>query len=177
MARNICLTFIGVLLFFISSAQDKYMTKSGRIDLSADDDHIKASTRSANVLLDKKTGEVNFVVLIKGFEFSQAGMQEKFNKQVMESETFPSSSFKGTISNNSTIDYAKEGSHTGKVKGILTMHGISKPIEADYSMKIDKVSLTVSSTIIVKMSDYNIQKPVDQESVTIRINCVLEQVK
>ena len=58
----------------------------GKIELNADDDHIKASTRTANVLLDKKTGEVNFVVLIKGFEFSQAGMQEKFNKQLMESE-------------------------------------------------------------------------------------------
>ena len=50
------------------------MTKSGKVEFNADEGHIKAATRSANVLLDKKTGELRFVVLIKGFEFTQAGM-------------------------------------------------------------------------------------------------------
>lgn len=153
------------------------MTKSGKIELNADDGHIKASTRTANVLLDKKSGEVNFVVLIKGFEFSQAGMQEKFNKNVMESETFPSSQFKGTIVNNTAIDYAKDGSYAGKVKGVLTMHGISQQIETDYSLKVNKGTITVTSTIMVKMSDYKINKPVDEDAVTIKINCVLEEMK
>jgi polyisoprenoid-binding protein YceI len=177
MIRNTCLTLIGLFVFIVSSGQDKVMTKSGKIELNADDDHIKASTRSANVLLDKKTGEVNFVVLIKGFEFSQAGMQEKFNKQVMESETYPSSQFKGSLDNNSAINYSKEGTHTGKVKGVLTMHGVSRAIETDYSMKVDKTAVTVSTTITVKMSDYNIKSPIDDDKVTIKISCVLEEMK
>lgn len=177
MIRSICITLIGLLVFIFVPAQDKYMTKSGRIELNADDDHIKASTRTANVLLDKKTGEVNFVVLIKGFEFSQAGMQEKFNKEVMESETYPSSQFKGALSNHSAIDYSKEGTHTGKVKGVLTMHGVSRNIETDYSMKVDKTALTVSTTITVKMSDYNIRSPIDDDKVTIKVNCVLEEMR
>jgi polyisoprenoid-binding protein YceI len=177
MIRKICFTLGGLFLFSLAFGQDKYMTKSGKIELNADDGHIKASTRSVNVLLDKKTGEVNFVVLIKGFEFSQAGMQEKFNKQLMESETFPSSSFKGTVSNNASIDYSKVGNYTGKVKGNLIMHGVSKPIEADYSMKVDKAGVTVSSTITIKMSDYNIQKPIDEDIITIKINCLLEEMK
>lgn len=168
---------VALLFSFVAFGQDKYMTKSGKIELNADDGHIKASTRSANVLLDKKSGEVNFVVLIKGFEFSQAGMQEKFNKLVMESETYPSSQFKGTLSNNNAIDYSKPGSYNGKVKGVLIMHGVSRPIETDYSMKVDKTGVTVSSTINVKMSDYNIKKPVDEDAVTIKINCVLEEMK
>ena len=69
MIRNACFTFMGLFFFFVAIGQDKYMTKSGTIELNADDDNIKAITRSANVLLDKKTCEVNFVVLIKGFEF------------------------------------------------------------------------------------------------------------
>lgn len=177
MIKNICITLSGLLFFIVASAQDRYMTKSGKIELIADDDHIKASTRTANVLLDKKTGEVNFVVLIKGFEFSQAGMQEKFNKDVMESETYPSSQFKGALSNNSAIDYSKEGTHTGKVKGVLTMHGVSRSIETDYSMKVDKTAVTVSTTITVKMNDYNIKSPIDEDKVIIKINCVLEEMK
>ena len=177
MIRNLCFTLTGLFFCFAAFSQEKYMTRSGRIDLNADGDHIKASTRSANVLLDKKNGEVNFVVLIKGFEFSQAGMQEKFNKQVMESETFPSSQFKGTIVNYSAIDYSKEGSYTGKVKGELTMHGVSRPIETDYSLKVDKAGVAVSSTITVRMSDYKIKSPIDEDTVTIKISCVLEEMK
>lgn len=177
MIKNSCFILFTLFFSFVAVGQDKYMTKSGKIELNADDDNIKASTRSANVLLDKKTGEVNFVVLIKGFEFSQAGMQEKFNKQVMESETHPSSRFRGTLVNNNAIDYSKEGKYSGKVKGVLTMHGVSQPVETDYSMKVDKGTITVSSTITVKMSDYKINKPVDEDMVTIKINCVLEEIK
>jgi len=177
MRKNACFTLIGLFFFFLASGQDKYMTKSGKIELNADDGLIKAINRSANVLLDKKTGEVNFVVLIKGFEFSQAGMQEKFNKMVMESETFPSSQFKGALDNYNAIDYSKHGSYSGKVKGILTMHGVSRPIETDYSMKVEKGGVNVSSTITVGMSDYNIKKPIDEDKVTIKINCVLEEMK
>ena len=177
MIKNSCFTVVALFLSFLAFGQDKYMTKSGKIELNADDDHIKASTRSANVLLDKKTGEVNFVVLIKGFEFLQAGMQEKFNKLVMDSETYPSSQFKGTLDNYNAIDYSKQGNYTGKVKGVLTMHGVSRQIETDYSMKVDKAGIVVSSTIMVKMSDYNINKPVDEDTVTIKINCVLEEMK
>src|SRR5215204_2995996 len=111
MLKNAYFILVALLFSVVAFGQDKYMTKSGKIEFNADDGHIKASTRSANVLLDKKTGEINFVVLIKGFEFSQAGMQEKFNKLVMESETYPSSQFKGTISNNNAIDYSKDGSY------------------------------------------------------------------
>ena len=177
MIKNSCVILVALFFSFVAFGQDKYMTKSGKIELNADDDNIKASTRSANVLLDKKTGEVNFVVLVKGFEFSQAGMQEKFNKLVMESETYPSSQFKGILVNYNAIDYSKEGSYNGKVKGVLTMHGVSRSIETDYSMKVDKTGIVVSSTITVKMSDYNIKKPVDDDTVTIKINCVLEEMK
>ena len=177
MIKNLCFSLLVSFFSVIAFGQDKYMTKAGKIELNADDDHIKASTRTANVLLDKKTGEVNFVVLIKGFEFSQAGMQEKFNSMVMESGTYPSSQFKGTITNNAAIDYSKDGTYTGKVKGVLTMHGVSQAIETDYSLKVDKGNITVSSTITVKMSDYKIQKPIDTDKVTIKINCVLEEMK
>ena len=177
MIKNLCLTFAGLFFFIAVFGQDKYMTKSGKIELDAEDGHIKATTRTANVLLDTKTGEVNFAVLIKGFEFSQAGMQEKFNKNVMESETFPSSQFKGALVNYSTIDYSKPGSYTGKVKGTLTMHGVTRPIETDYSMKVEKAGITVSSTITVKMSDYSIKSPIGTDAVTIIINSVLEEMK
>lgn len=95
----------------------------------------------------------------------------------MESETYPSSQFKGALVNYSAIDYSRPGSFTGKVKGVLTMHGVSRPIETDYSMKVDQAGVNVSVTITVKMSDYKIKSPIEEDTVTIKINCVLEEMK
>lgn len=95
----------------------------------------------------------------------------------MESDTYPTSQFKGALDNYNAIDYSKQGSLTGKVKGVLTMHGVSRPIETDYSMKVDKTVVNVSATITVRMSDYNIKSPVGEDTVTIKINCVLEEIK
>ena len=54
MIKNPCFTLVALIISFVAFGQDKYMTKMGKIELNADDDHIKASTRTANVLLDKK---------------------------------------------------------------------------------------------------------------------------
>jgi polyisoprenoid-binding protein YceI len=174
---NVLFIFFVLIAASQANAQDKLISKSGRIDFNADGGHIKAITRSANVLLDKKTGEINFLVLIKGFEFAQAGMQEKFNEQVLESETYPSSSFKGTLVNIHMIDFSKPGKFTGIVKGILSMHGVQQSIETDYSLKVDKAGVTVSCKFNLNMSDYKIKSPVDGDEVVINIQCVLEEVK
>jgi hypothetical protein len=44
-------------------------------------------------------------------------------------------------------------------------------------MKVDKTGVNVSSVIKVKMSDYNIKRPVEDDAVIIKINCVLEEMK
>ena len=78
---------------------------------------IKATNKSVAVVLDSKTGELQFSVLIKGFEFKKGLMQEHFNEKYAESHKFPLSEFKGQITNNSEIAYNKNGTYTSKVKG------------------------------------------------------------
>ena len=116
----IAATLLSTSLF----AQDKYFTKTGKISFfsKAIIENIEAHNRSVTCVLDTKTGNVQFSVPIKGFEFEKALMQEHFNENYLESDKYPRGEFKGQIVNNSEIDYTKDGVFQGKVKGKLTIH-------------------------------------------------------
>ncbi|HET9434751.1 MAG TPA: YceI family protein, partial [Chitinophagaceae bacterium] len=99
-------------------AQDKFFTKSGTIFFKCSKsplEKIEASNRSATCVLDTKTGSLQFVILMKGFEFERALMQEHFNENYVESSKFPKSEFKGQILNNNEINYAKDGEYKAEV--------------------------------------------------------------
>ena len=49
----------------------------------------KAVNRTVTCVLDAKTGNIQFAVLMKGFEFERALMQEHFNENYVESDKFP----------------------------------------------------------------------------------------
>jgi hypothetical protein len=59
-------------------AQDKYFTKTGKISFysKAIIENIEAHNRAVTCVLDTKTGNVQFSVPIKGFDFEKALMQE-----------------------------------------------------------------------------------------------------
>src|SRR3954471_14722308 len=94
-----------------SFAQDKFFTKTGKISFysKAPMEDIEATNNSVTAVLDAATGNFQFAVLIKGFEFRKALMQEHFNENYLESDKFPKAEFKGQVVNNSAISYTKEG--------------------------------------------------------------------
>src|ERR1700712_683372 len=103
-----------------------YLTKAGQITFfsttSAED--IKATNNEAVSTLDAKTGAYNFTVLVKGFIFPKALMQEHFNGEYyMNSTKFPKSDFKGTVDKISKVNFKKDGVYKVTVTGDLTMHG------------------------------------------------------
>lgn len=59
--------------------------------------------------MDASTGQLEFAVLIKGFQFDKALLEEHFNENYMESSKFPKSTFKGMIENPSAVDWSKHG--------------------------------------------------------------------
>src|SRR5688572_4978387 len=106
-AKNFVLTGIFILSGIIASAQDKFFTKNGRISFvsKGNIETIEANHKSVTCVLDTKTGNVQFSVLMRGFEFRKALMQEHFNENYLESDKFPRSEFRGQITNNSAVDY------------------------------------------------------------------------
>lgn len=162
-------------------AQDKYFTRNGKISFysKTDIENIEAHNRAATAVLDTKTGVVQFSVLMKGFEFPKALMQEHFNENYVESDKFPKSDFKGTITNNSAINYKKDGNYPATVKGVLTIHGQSKEIETAGTVSIKDGKIALSSGFTVRAEDYKIKIPAlvrdnISKTISVQVNCQLE---
>jgi hypothetical protein len=169
-----------LLLSFTVTAQGKYYTKSGKISFfsSTSMEDIAAINKSVITLLEPKTGDLQFVAFIKGFEFKKALMQEHFNTDYIESTKFPKAEFKGQITNNSDIKYTVNGTYTAKVKGKLTIHGVTKDIETTGSVTVKDGKLTLSSSFNLLVADYNITieklyRDNISKSIKVTVDCTL----
>ena len=111
--------------------QNRYFTKSGNIVFNAGTmlEDIEAATNTSSSVFDANTGQIEFAVLIKGFEFKRALMQEHFNENYLESDKYPKSIFKGRITNIEEVNFQKDGTYPVTVNGSLEIHGVTKQIE------------------------------------------------
>lgn len=173
--KNLCTLASLLFLTTIATAQDRYFTKTGKIDFysQAALEDIQAKNNTVTAVLDTKSGAVQFSVPMKGFEFEKKLMQEHFNENYVESDKYPKAEFKGAVSNNAAVNYAKEGSYNVTVKGKLTLHGVTKDVEAPGTVKVSGGKIDAASTFNIKLSDYNISIPAvvkDKISNAIKVN-------
>lgn len=150
-----------VLLATAADAQDRYFTKTGKIEFTskAPLEDIEAKNKTVTAVLDKKTGALQFSLQMKGFEFEKALMQEHFNENYVESSKYPKAEFKGNVVNNSAVNYSKDGTYNVNVKGKLTLHGVTKDVEAPGTIKVNGGKIDATSTFNIQLSDYNISIP------------------
>lgn len=152
------------LIFFISIStfsQTKYLTKTGVINFEASVpsvEEVKADNNSVTAILNSDNGEFAALVFVKGFRFKNALMEEHFNENYAESDTYPKATFKGKIKDFS-VDNLNSTS-TFKIDGTLTFHGKTKQING-VSLNITKNDDVISITgdFKVSVSDFDIKIP------------------
>ncbi len=173
-----------ILINVTYSSSQKYFTKNGQVSFYSDTplEKIEAFNKSSNCVLDLATGKLEFAVLIKGFQFEKALMQEHFNENYLESNKFPKATFKGQIDNYSKIDVTKNGKSTVKVSGDLTLHGVTKKLNTDAVVEIKAGKIDADATFNIMVADYNISIPSlvkDQiaKSVKVKVDATLEVLK
>jgi polyisoprenoid-binding protein YceI len=162
MYRKNLVTFAGLLLFAVATqAQDRYFTKTGRIEFvsKAPLEDIEAKNKTVTAVLDTKSGALQFSVQMKGFEFEKALMQQHFNENYVESDKYPKAEFRGALSNNSAVNYSKDGSYPVTVKGKFTLHNITKDVEVPGTIKVNGGKIEAVSTFNIRLSDYKISIP------------------
>jgi len=179
----ILIAFLG-LLTTQSFAQGKFYTKTGKISLfsATPMENISAVNKSVVCLLDSKTGDLQFAVLMKGFEFKKAKMEEDFNSDYVESSKFPKSEFKGQITNNSSINYSVNGTYKAEVTGKLSMHGKTKDITASGTVAVKDGKVILNSVFNIQLVDFDVRVPkmyIDNiaKSIKITTDCTLEPLK
>lgn len=147
-------------LFQISEAQ-KLITKTGHVWFYSKTplEEIEAHNRQVVSILDESTGEMQFMLLIKSFEFKRALMQEHFNENYLESEKYPKASFKGKITNLDKINFKKDGIYNTEVSGDMTIHNVTKPLSAKGTLEVKGGTVTASSKFLIVPHDWDIEIP------------------
>ena len=115
---------IGLIICLGLNAQGKYLTKTGIVNFEASVpafEEIKASNKTTTAIINTDNGEFAALVLVKGFRFKNALMEEHFNENYAESDDYPKATFKGVINNFSMRDLDKTANL--KFNGSITFHG------------------------------------------------------
>jgi len=175
-----------LLLSTLTDAQDRWFTKSGRIRFDAttqgSPEEVAGNHSTVVCVLDTKTGALQFSALVKGFQFKAALMEEHFNENYMESAKFPKAEFRGTVIDNASVNYGKDGAYKVRVKGNLTIHGVTKEVTTDGQIVVGGGKVAAKSTFNVALAHHAIEIPklVADKLATVAkvsVDCTLEPLK
>jgi hypothetical protein len=139
-------------------AQKIYSTKTGKISFfsSTPLEDIEAKNSEVESKLSPPTGQVIFTLLMKGFQFENELMEEHFNENYVESTKYPKADFKGFITNIKDINFSKDGTYPANVKGMLTLHGVTKEQTSNGTITVSGTKVTAKSKFNITLKDYNI---------------------
>ncbi|MEO6357213.1 MAG: YceI family protein [Ferruginibacter sp.] len=150
-----------ILFIFSAFSQPKYFTKTGKISFYSKSsmENIEAVNTKVVSVWDVASGQIEFAVLLKGFEFEKALMQEHFNENYVESDKYPKALFKGVIENSKNIQLTNDNVATVKVNGTLTLHGVTNPVNTSAVITVKGGVVAASCNFIITLADYKISIP------------------
>lgn len=150
------------------TGQVKFFSKTPGEDIEAVNNEVDSKIAQAN-------GQMVFSILIKGFRFPNALMQEHFNENYMESTKFPRAEFKGFIINNASVNYAKDGNYNATAEGNITIHGVTKKVTIPGTIEVKAGKITGKSVFKIRLKDYQIKGSAIGDTVApeieITVNC------
>lgn len=156
---KIILTLISCFLWVsITQSQGKYLTKNGAITFfsKAPMEDITADNNQVLSIIDTNNSKMAISILMKSFLFKKALMQEHFNENYVESDKYPKATFKGEILEFNSVNNVLS---TKQVKGVLTIHGVSKEINIDANFIKQNNAILVSGDFMINLEDFKIKIP------------------
>ncbi len=163
MRKNIFTLFLFIAVTSTLMAQNKVFTKSGIISFYSNTslEKIEAVNKKVLAVIDAANNKIEFALLIKGFEFEKALMQEHFNENYLESDKYPKAVFKGSFvkTDAAPVIFTNNTTQTWEITGNLTMHGVTKLIKLAATIVVKNQVISAAGTFKVLLSDYNIKIP------------------
>jgi YceI-like domain len=182
MMKKIYFIVMAILCFQYIRAQDVFITRHGQVSFFGKTpmENIDAVNNEVSSVLNVQTGEIGFAVLVKGFHFERALMEEHFNEDYMESDNIPKAGFKGKINNIASVSISKDGSYAVTAEGDLTIHGVTKKVSISGTLVVKGSQLQLLSKFKVAPKEYNIKIPslvADKiaESMNVSVDCKYER--
>jgi polyisoprenoid-binding protein YceI len=173
---------LAVICMYSAKAQDLFITRHGQVSFFSKTplENIDATNNEASSVINIKTGEIGFAILIKSFHFERALMEEHFNENYMESDKLPKANFKGKINNLAAADFTKDGTYAVTVDGEITIHGVTQKLSIPGSVMVKDGLPQVLAKFKIAPKDYNIKIPslvADKiaESMNVSVDCKYEK--
>jgi polyisoprenoid-binding protein YceI len=148
-----------LLVIGFQSRAQLFMTTNGEVSIFSKTpmENIDAVNKSVSSIINTATNEVAVQMRITSFVFPNKLMQEHFNENYLESEKFPSATFKGKI--KETVDLTVAGTYPITASGSATIHGVTRPIELKGSIVSNGTNLALTCAFDVKLVDYKVDIP------------------
>jgi len=166
------------LLIAGKSSGQLYMTRTGYVSFfsHASLEDIKAENKQLYAVINVEKKELAFIVLMKGFEFKKELMQTHFNSNYIESDKYPKANFTGTYTGD--VDMQNGAVSNVQVKGLFTLHGVSKQIELPATLQLLNGVLIGHAVFKARPEDYDIKIPLlvkdnisKEVEVDVKVNC------
>jgi hypothetical protein len=148
------------LSFNVSAQATMYATRNGNITFFSDApmEKIKGINKKASSVL-ASTGQIEFAVLMKAFEFDKDLLQQHFNENYVESDKYPKATFRGMVTNMKDVDFSKDQVYKVNVTGKLNMHGVEKEVTTIGSITVMQGKVYANADFKILLADYNIEIP------------------
>ena len=90
--------------------------------------------------------------------------------------------FKGTVTDLSKVNFSADGTYPVKVKGDLTIHGVTKNIDVPGTVSVSQGKISAVSKFNINVKDYKIKIPSTvinniAETINVTIDCKYEPFK
>ncbi len=139
-------------------AQKKTTTSAiVKFDASTKIDELpKAENKTVIAALNTETGAIAFEAAVKNFAFTNPMIQDHFNGgNWMNSDKFPSFTYKGTITDLDKVNFTKEGVYKVNTEGTLIVKGIEQKITTPATLVVKGTSIVASADFSINLSDFN----------------------
>lgn len=179
------ITLIAICFLFGNTLfAQQFMTRNGEVKFEATMpgiEEIAGTNKTVSCIFDQATGGFASQVLVKGFKFKSPLMEEHFNENYLETNTFPKSTYKGKVLN---FDAKKLSASKTEfdLEGELMIHGVTKKVKTKGVFTLVGGKIIVTTAFDVKPQDYAIEIPSlvkDKiaKNAKVTLNFVLEEKK
>lgn len=164
MKKTILFLFFAALTGSVFAQKKTTTSASIKFDASTAIDNLpKAENKTVIAAINTTTGSIAFEAAVKSFAFTNPTIQEHFNGgKWMDSDKFPSFTYKGAITNISSVNFAKDGTYEVSTEGVLTVKGVEQKVSTPAIITVKGTTVVANADFSIKLADYGITgAPID----------------
>ena len=159
--KRLLLSFPLILGISSLSYSQKYITRTAHINVKSTNKFtdIEADNYQVASVFDIATGAIDFIGLLKSFEFKLGAADQLFNSKMVDVSAFPNIKFSGKIQDIGRINFNQPGTHTITVNGVLYLWDEKRVTSAVGTIRINSDgSIEATSNFKLIIEDSSVEK-------------------